>query len=177
MGRLPHQGGAKRSAANGIVIGEDAWRRNAAQTYKIDVSKYEYVTGHERRVVQSFDCAVYSPAMIAAEKLRAICQQMPEYPVRKHPVPRSRDFYDIHALAKSRFKVDVAADPALVRAMFDVKEVPLRLLGLVGQTREFHRTNWQNVVGTIAGERPGSFDLYFDFVLAEIERLHSFWKV
>jgi len=154
----------------------DAWRRSSPLTYKIDVSKYEYVQGHERAVIQDHDCAVYSPAMIAAEKLRAICQQMPEYRERKHPVPRARDFYDLHALAASRFKVDVAAAPALVRSMFEAKEVPLGLLGLVGGKREFHRTNWGAVVASITDERPEPFDFYFDFVLGEIERLQPLWK-
>lgn len=154
----------------------DVWRRNSPLTYKIDVSKHEHVQGHERTVVQNHDCAVYSPAMIAAEKLRAICQQMPEYRERKHPAPRSRDFYDLHALAKSRFQVDVAADPDLVKAMFEAKEVPLGLLGLVNGKREFHRTNWGAVVASIADERPELFDFYFDFVLGEIERLQPLWK-
>ena len=39
---------------------------------------------------------VYSPTMIAIEKLRAICQQMPEYALQRRPSARARDFYDIY---------------------------------------------------------------------------------
>lgn len=155
----------------------ELWRRNYPQPHVIDVSKYEYVEGYERKLVQDFDCAVYTPAMIGAEKLRALCQQLPGYSQRRNPAPRARDFYDIHALATSEFRVDVAANLDLVRAMFAAKDVPLSLLGSLPESREFHRTNWETVVQAISGGVPHGFDFYFDFVIGEVGRLQALWKV
>ena len=83
----------------------DALRRLAVELgpehqriFQIDISKFEFCRGSVSAEVDGFDIKVYTPAMIAAEKLRAICQQMPEYPQRRHPAPRPRDFYDIHAI-------------------------------------------------------------------------------
>ena len=39
--------------------------------------------------------------MIAIEKLRATCQQMPEYGIRGAATQRARDFYDIHLIVTS----------------------------------------------------------------------------
>src|SRR6266704_4408477 len=66
--------------------------------FQIDISKYEFCRGHMTADVDSYELHVYTPAMIAAEKLRALCQQMPEYKQRRNPAPRPRDFYDIHAV-------------------------------------------------------------------------------
>jgi predicted nucleotidyltransferase component of viral defense system len=49
-----------------------------------------------RTLAQRVAVYAYSLEMIAAEKLRAICQQMPEYTVLRTKRPRARDFYDIH---------------------------------------------------------------------------------
>ena len=65
------------------------------RVFKIDISKYEYCQDRVETELDAYPLLVYTPAMIAAEKLRAICQQMPEYARRAHPAPRARDFYDI----------------------------------------------------------------------------------
>jgi len=57
----------------------------------------------------------------------------------------------------------------LLRLIFEIKRVPLSLLSLIRNTREFHRPDWYSVdAGQIQ-----SFDYYFDFVLAQIERLEA----
>ena len=40
--------------------------------------------------------------------------------------------------------------------------------------REFHRADWPAVRGAVA-EQPQEFDFYFDFVLRELEPLHTLW--
>jgi Nucleotidyl transferase AbiEii toxin, Type IV TA system len=64
--------------------------------FRIQISKYEYCRGKMEAELDDYAVVVYTPEMIAIEKLRAICQQMPEYVLRKHSVPRARDFYDIY---------------------------------------------------------------------------------
>ena len=118
-----------------------------------------------------------------AEKLRAICQQMPEYgPVVNRTRPgsaRARDFVDICALVTER-GIDIASDQnqLLVSRVFQAKRVPLPLLGLMANYREFHRRDFQAVKDTT---KPGvvlkDFEFYFDFVLALVERLKPLWNV
>lgn len=76
-------------------------RPGRRRTFKIDISKFEYCSP---KVVRDFDdhrIYIYSPEMLLFEKLRAICQQMPEYAEAvKSPSrsPRARDFFDIHTI-------------------------------------------------------------------------------
>jgi predicted nucleotidyltransferase component of viral defense system len=145
--------------------------------FQIDISKYEFCRGHMTADVDSYELHVYTPAMIAAEKLRAICQQMPEYKQRRNPAPRPRDFYDIHAVV-THAGVRLLDERELVRHMFDAKEVPWALLGLVGRQRDrdFHGQGWAAVVQSVRGELR-DFDHYFDFVASEAARLHTLGEV
>jgi hypothetical protein len=144
------------------------------RNFVIEISKFEYTEGKQLVEVGGFDCYVYSPAMIAIEKLRAICQQSPEYPLRKNPTPRPRDFFDIHAIA-SHAGCDIAAPEhhKLVRAMFAAKSVALDLIAGIGAAdrRAFHAQQWPAVLNAVRGGPSREFDFYFDFVAAEGRRL------
>jgi predicted nucleotidyltransferase component of viral defense system len=70
---------------------------NQQRRFKIEISAFEVTDGKIEAEVDDYVCYVYSLEMIVAEKLRAICQQSPEYGRRRHPTPRARDFYDIHS--------------------------------------------------------------------------------
>jgi len=135
------------------------------RTFKIDFSKHEYCGDKLAREVDSFRIFVYSPAMLVVEKLRAICQQSPAYELNRTPSPRGRDFYDIVQVIQS-LQVD-PLDPKnieLLRLTFEAKEVPLALLRIIGDQRDFHAAEWPSVVATLF-EKPEEFDVYFDFVL------------
>lgn len=145
--------------------------------FQIDISKFEFCRGRATVEVDHYELQVYTPAMIAAEKLRAICQQMPEYPQRLHPTPRPRDFYDIHAIV-SGAGVRLRDEQELIRHMFDAKDVPYQLLGLISRERErsFHGQGFSAVEQAVRGAvKP--FDFYFDFVAAAVEELKSVWEV
>lgn len=144
---------------------------------EVQISKREYCEGKELADLKGFQLYVYSLPMCAIEKLRAICQQMPEYRHYASPSPRARDFLDIHEII-TKGGVDLAA-PAqleLFRPIFDAKEVPLQLLRLIDDpgVKEFHRPDWDAVVsGSV--ERVEEFDFYFDYVVRELRRLQSLW--
>lgn len=114
-------------------------RRNAAvvapgmhRKFKIDISKYEFCEPKQETELDDFTIYVYSLPMMAIEKLRAICQQMPEYGLRQHPCPRARDFYDIHTIIRAGdFDVASPENVELVRHIFEAKEVPLNLLAKI----------------------------------------------
>ncbi len=64
----------------------------------------------------------------------------------------------------------------LIRRMFEAKRVPLHLLGRVSAFREYHRAAFASVRDTVnPGVTLHEFDVYFDFVLKQVERLESLW--
>ncbi len=170
---------AKHQSLKGDI---DAARRNAViagpkqqRIFRIEVSKHEYCGDKQLMTVNDYDLYVYSLAMIAAEKVRAICQQSPGYLLRKHPAPRPRDFYDIHTIVRHG-NLDLPAHVDLVRAMFAAKEVPLSLIASIDESRSFHEAAWPSVRDSVAGTIH-DFDFYFDFVVASTQKLKSLWDV
>jgi hypothetical protein len=161
----------------------DALRRNAIKfgnggKFSIDISKHEFVQGKEAADLDGYRIFVYPPRLIVCEKLRAICQQLPEYAPIVHRTnrpgaPRARDFLDIRDLiANTAIDLFSPDSRAMLEAVFAAKKVPLTFLRKVAKQREFHRSDWQAVRDTV---RPGvaldEFDAYFDFVLDLIGRL------
>ena len=47
--------------------------------FELEFSKYEYVGKKAEARIDGYTIYVYTPEMIVFEKLRAICQQLPEY--------------------------------------------------------------------------------------------------
>lgn len=161
----------------------DSLRRQAAilgpaqkRVYTIDISKNEYCASKVRREVDNYTVYVYSLEMIAIEKLRAICQQMPAYAVRGHKTPRARDFYDIHQIAKQQ-SVDLGTpdNRELFRQIFSAKSVPLNLLEDIGNVRSFHEPDWPAVTASISGKHEG-FGYYFDYVVNLVSELQP-WRI
>jgi predicted nucleotidyltransferase component of viral defense system len=163
-----------------VALGGDveAMRRNATvigerqgKTFSIDISKFEFCEGKQEAELSHYTVYVYSPEMVAMEKLRAICQQMDEYPLRSHPRPRARDFYDIHTIITGKgLKFENAESLELLQNIFKAKDVPVGFLGKIRGTQEFHAADWDSVRSTTGGKlHPFSF--YFDFVVTLSEDL------
>jgi hypothetical protein len=160
----------------------EALRKNSVQLgqgqkFLIDISKHEYTSGKIQVELNGYVIFAYTPEMIVCEKLRAICQQMPEYaPVVKRAragSPRARDFVDIHTLMSAR-DIDLTTEPnrVLLAQVFAAKRVKLSLLRKIADYREFHRTNYDAVLATVKpGVKLREFDSYFDFVLDLINQL------
>jgi len=171
-----HRGDLSAMRRYAVMLGQKS-------RFFIDISRHEYVEGKTENFLDGIRVFVYSPEMIVCEKVRAICQQMPEYSEivkrERAGAARARDFLDIHTLITA-CKIDVASQEnrTLLRNMFVAKKVPLRLLGYVHNYREFHRANYPAVKETV---KPGievkEFDFYFDFVLARIGDLKALWNV
>ena len=146
------------------------------RVFKVDFSKFEHIDGKEARDLDHYSIYVYTPEMIVLEKLRAICQQMPEYLAQRpgRAAARARDFYDIHeAIEKRAINLTIPENLETLHNIFEAKDVPLALLLKVEGTREFHRPDWISVETSVAGDPAGDYDFYFDFVLAQIEQLKS----
>lgn len=155
-------------------------RKNAAlvgpeqkRIFRIDISKYEFVESKDETEIDNYTVYVYSLAMLASEKLRAICQQMPEYQHRRNSRPRARDFYDIHAIVTARgIELTGAENVELVRHIFAAKDVPLALIGNIKNTHDYHIVDWPAVQQEVSGELE-EFRVYFDFVVDLAERLQA----
>lgn len=151
-----------------IVVGPAQVR-----TFRIEFSKHEFFGEKQSTELGSFQIFVYSPAMLVIEKLRALCQQHPDYPHRLNARPRARDFYDIHELV-SAYGIDVTTDGnvELLRSCFAAKEVPLNLLSAIDEQRDFHRDEWPAVVASVARD-VHDFDYYASFLRSVIGKLQA----
>jgi len=146
------------------------------RNFIIDMSKWEFCGGKIDADLQDYTIFVYTPVMLVLEKIRAICQQMPEYPLRTEKSARARDFYDIYVLInEARIVLDGSDVLELAEQIFAAKDVPLRLIGSISDYREFHRPDWPSVQDAVSGELQ-SFDYYFDFVLKMAKPLEALWK-
>lgn len=147
--------------------------------FTIDISRHEYIEEKQPHELDGYTIYVYSPEMIVCEKLRAICQQMPEYAeiIRRKGLgnQRARDFIDIETLIQ-KFDIDLGTERArnLAEQMFKIKHVPIDFLWKIQKTQEFHSTGYAEVRATM---RPGieihDFSYYFDFVIAQVNKLKS----
>lgn len=144
--------------------------------FRIELSKHEYCNGKMEVEYEDYMIYVYTVEMCALEKLRAICQQMSEYKPLRNKRPRGRDFYDIYAII-TKLGIDLALPENIVlcRYIFGAKQVPLNLIPKITETREYHRTDWENVVIS-AIEDVHEFDFYFDFVVGELKKLKTLWN-
>ena len=80
----------------------DSLRKNATvvgplnkRTFSIEISKHEYCEPKQESELNGYTIYIYPPPMLVCEKIRAICQQMPEYGeiVRSSSqTARARDF-------------------------------------------------------------------------------------
>lgn len=141
------------------------------------MSRSEYCVGAgEQDIGDGFAVRVYTPAMIAVEKLRSICQQMNEYKHSPKRKARGRDFYDIHAVV-SEADVNLASSTyaELIRAVFTAKDVPLRLLSLIEGELGFHEGEWDDVRDSIPPGRPSEFRFYAEFVVQIVKQLEPLW--
>ena len=144
--------------------------------FQIEFSKFEYVGEGSRKPidVDGYTVYVYTPEMIVFEKVRAICQQLPQYAaiIPSHsPRARARDFYDIHLIMESQgVRIGSPASRALLQHIFHAKRVPLTFLQELRQHRSLHQADWENVKATVAQtETVQPFDFYFDYVATAFE--------
>jgi hypothetical protein len=172
------QGDAERLRRACEVIGS-----NGSTKFEIDISKHEF--NHAKRLVSidGLKIAIYTPAALVAEKLRAICQQMPEYGVivqrSRGGGARARDFLDIHAVCthpEFGTEVDFASPEfhSLVQNVFAAKRVPLAWIGKIKETQAIHESDFPSVLATVlpAVKLPSQeFAYYFKFVVEQCRSL------
>lgn len=146
------------------------------KVFRIEISKFEYCEGKVEKEIDDYTVYVYSTEMLVLEKIRSICQQIPEYKdiIKTHsPVARARDFFDIYILLE-KFPSDLNSEGMkdLLKAIFAAKKVPLGYIKKVSNQREFHRPDWVSVEDTVKrGIKLKGFDFYFDYVVDRLESI------
>ncbi|MFZ4680834.1 MAG: nucleotidyl transferase AbiEii/AbiGii toxin family protein, partial [Flavobacterium sp.] len=142
---------------------------NSSTKFVVEISSYEYTESKKKVEVEGVILYVYTPEMIVFEKIRALCQSMPEY---KSIIPtarvkgRARDFYDIWNLC-SNFEIDFTSheNKEMLSDIFKAKLVPLEFLDLIEKNKDLQKENWSSVEATIPTEKNMGFDFYYDFLL------------
>lgn len=151
--------------------------------FKIDFSRAEFCDDKQEFEIDGYTIFGYSPRLFAAEKLRAICQQMDEYkPVvhrqKRASASRARDFVDLWVV-RNEYGID-AADSGfqdVVRKVFIAKRVPLELLGKIKDCKEQHEDDFVAVRATVATDFDlQSFEFYFDYVCEMCRDLEPIWN-
>lgn len=152
-------------------------RRNALSVHgstkiEIDISKHENVSNKITKDLDGITVYAYSVEMIVAEKLRAICQQHTMYgdivQRKNRPgAPRPRDFFDIHLLM-TECEINMLSEDnkIMLKEMFAIKRVPLKLLGRFKDQKDFHGANFMTVIASLEIEEnpEEDFDFYFRYV-------------
>lgn len=157
----------------------EAIRRNAIKInektqetkYTVDISSYEYIEQAVKKDIDGLILRVYTPEMILIEKIRALCQSMPQYKEivkSAKPKKRARDLYDIWMICQHFRNLNLTEE--LFKNIFAAKRVPLNYLNNFEILREQNREDWEVVRQTIHhDEETKDYDYYFDYVKNLIE--------
>ena len=166
-----HQGDLVKIRRNAVVL-----RKNQSTVFELEFSKFEYVDGKQAILIDGFPLYIYTPVMIVLEKVRALCQQLPEYST---VVPgfmarqRAKDYYDIWLLMQTHpFNPADAVNKETLIRIFAAKGVPMSYIKELRTNARFHRDNWNQVENTVeASEKLKGFDFYVNFVTDIFEPL------
>lgn len=144
--------------------------------FSVDISSFEYIASAKKHDLDGTVMLVYTPEMIVIEKLRALCQSIPEYqeiiPTAKTK-GRARDFYDIwNVCTEFPIKISSEENKVLLEEIFKAKKVPLEFLKLISQYRDLQKENWNSVEDTLSSDNNG-FDFYFDFTINLINNIKN----
>jgi hypothetical protein len=138
----------------------------------IDLSEHEYCGEQRDKWLEGTRIRAYSREMLVIEKLRAICQQHPEYPYRQPGKNRARDFFDIYELSADADDDFASRCRAHLNPVFDAKEVPLWILSSLWSDTfiDEMQLGFEQVKNTVRG-RMYEFEVYVEhlrFLVKEI---------
>lgn len=161
----------------------EARRRLASsgdRVVEIDISKSEYTGDYSIIYLDDFPIQVTTLEVIALEKMRALCQQLPGYGKRKHPTARARDFYDVSNLLDRGVSLLTPKSLNMLKEVFGMKSVSRDLLLELPkrETLEFHRSDWNAVISSLPPKpKPQEFEHYHSIVGKLAQDLHSRWEI
>lgn len=130
----------------------------------LDISAHEYCSEGREIKIQGVIIQGYTRDLLVLEKIRAICQQHPNYKYRSSK-NRARDFYDIYRLTTGNM---ISADlietcKVNIQEVFGAKEVPCDLLKALWDEDFINeqRKGFDQVKDTVS-RKIDSFDVYVE---------------
>lgn len=118
---------------------------------QIDLSFDEYTDPRIKNTIDSVDIYLYSPIMIIYEKIRASCQQLPDYTLGMNK-KRARDLFDIYSILTNIMHVQLYDDILnpdniyIIRKMFALKGVSIELIPKIEDIKENLREDYESSV-------------------------------
>lgn len=147
---------------------------------EIDISLEEYTEPRIELELGEYTIYLYSPLMIVYEKIRALCQQLPDYILASKEKTRARDLYDIYsAIMKltSAFHQEILNEDNLyiLKEMFNTKQVPFNLMLKIREYKDELKKDYEErVIPQIPeNETIPEFEFLFEYNLDIIENLHT----
>ena len=148
---------------------------------EIDISLEEYTEDRIQMKLDEYQIHIYSPLMIVYEKMRALCQQLPDYEYASFEKTRARDLYDIYiAIQKSsslelREQILSPSNVHILREMFKAKNVSLELLLKIEYYREQLEDDFNQRVTPQIADRKNvpDFDFLFEFNIELIKEVYA----
>lgn len=149
--------------------------------FSIDISKFEYIgENKQKKKIGDIDIYMYLPELIVAEKIRALCQRIPEYTTEillqkeKKPKARARDFYDIYIILEE-FKFDFSSEEfkEMLKSVFKAKQVPLEYIKKIRSMYELHSEDFTSLKATTSESELKSkdFDFFFTYFMERFESI------
>lgn len=167
----------EKARRGGSVI----FHENGSPTFSVDISKFEYVEKKKLTTINDINLYIYLPLLIVAEKIRALCQRVPEYTTeilqqkQKQLKSRARDFYDIYIL-KENFPFDHTSDEFIetLNKVFEAKRVPVDYVHKIHTMKEYHASDFLSVKETSTDRilKDNDFEFFFDYVISMINDLN-----
>ena len=143
----------------------------------VDLSEYEYCDDFESmelRIGSTSEKTItywYSTEMLVVEKIRAICQQHPDYSNRRTATSRARDFYDIANLVEKKTKNQEMQGfgekcAKLVEPIFAAKKVDKKIIKRIFEPEFVAEMSkgWPMVLNTIPSADRQEFEVYVDIL-------------
>jgi predicted nucleotidyltransferase component of viral defense system len=143
---------------------------NGKKKIKIDLSFEEYTKPRIETQLNDYTIYLYSPIMIVYEKIRASCQQLPEYKLGTEKA-RARDLYDIYTMLTHKKQIDLKNEVFnednfyIIKKMFELKNVDFPLMLKLETIKHDLSSDYENnVLPQIPGnQETPSFDYLFSY--------------
>ena len=151
---------------------------------EIDISLEEYTEPRIAMEIEEYTIYLYSPLMIVYEKISALCQLLPDYPLASKEKTRARDLYDIYSAISVMLKKNdedlrqEILNPKnlyILQEMFAAKDVSYDLMKKIRDYKEELKRDYEDrVVPQIPNdESVPDFEFLFEYNLEIIEELHQ----
>lgn len=153
-----HRGKGKETKTRNALFLDGA----KSSKVKVEISKHEYCGKRRTKTIQGVKIFGYSRELLVLEKIRAICQQHPDY-VYRSSKNRARDFYDIYELTANIDDDFISKCRSQLEKVFRAKEVPLNTMASLWKDDfiDEQRPGFDEVKDTVTGEIH-DFDVYVE---------------